>query len=140
VLLFGIIDFGHALYMKQIMSTASREGARYATKYHTDSTGNHILPSALSPSISDYVINTSTQNSGNGGYGLASLLPSGASPSVSSEDLTSTTLSPGYTTGNPGDDITVTVAATKNWFIINKFIPGLSDHITLTARTVMKCE
>ncbi len=140
ILVFGIIDFGHALYMKQVMSNASREGARYATKYHTDSAGNHTLASALSPSISDYVIKTSAENSGNGGVGLASLLPSDSSPSVSNADLISTTLSPGYTSGNPGDDITVTVTATKNWFVIDKFIPGMSDHINLMARTVMKCE
>ncbi len=140
VLVFGIIDFGHALYMKQVMSNASREGARYATKYHTDASGNRILPSALSPSIADYVIKTSAQNGSGGGYGLASLLPSDSSPSVSNGDLISATLSPGYTSGNPGDDITVTVTATKNWFVVNKFIPGMSDSISLTARTVMKCE
>ena len=39
VLIFGIIDFGHAWYMKQIVSNASREGARYGTRYTTDTTG-----------------------------------------------------------------------------------------------------
>ncbi|MFA5111304.1 MAG: hypothetical protein WC443_07870, partial [Desulfobaccales bacterium] len=116
------------------------EGARYATKYHTDNAGNHTLPSALSPSIADYVIKTSAENSGNGGYGLATLLPGDSSPSVSNSDLISTTLSPGYTSGSPGDDITVTVTSTKNWFVIHRIIPGMSDHINLTARTVMKCE
>ena len=33
LLVFGIVDFGHAWYMKQIVSNASREGARYGTRY-----------------------------------------------------------------------------------------------------------
>jgi hypothetical protein len=78
LLLFGVIDFGHAFYLQQVVTSASREGARYATKYHTDAAGNQILPANLSPSIPNYVINTSAENGGNGGYGLTSLLPSGA--------------------------------------------------------------
>ena len=33
LLVFGIIDFGHAWYMRHMMSDASREGARYGTRY-----------------------------------------------------------------------------------------------------------
>jgi Flp pilus assembly protein TadG len=138
LLVFGIIDFAHALYMQQVITSASREGARYATKYHTNNSGNRILPSALSPTISNYIIKTSAENGGAGGYGLDHLLASDASPTVI--DYTNATISPGYTTGNPGDDITVTVRATKNWFVINRLIPTLDTHIDITASTVMKCE
>jgi hypothetical protein len=31
LLVFGIVDLGHAWYMRHLMSDASREGARYAT-------------------------------------------------------------------------------------------------------------
>ena len=51
LLVFGIIDFGHAWYMKHMMSDASREGARYATRYETDATGHRILPKNLSPTV-----------------------------------------------------------------------------------------
>jgi Flp pilus assembly protein TadG len=141
LLLFGVIDFGHAFYLQQVVTSASREGARYATKYHTDSGGNQILPASLSPSIPNYVINTSAQNGGNGGYGLASLLPSDASAQVSNADLTDTTKSPGYTSASPtGLDITVTVTARKTWFVMGKLIPTLGNYITLKSSTVMKCE
>ena len=33
LLTFGIVDFGHAWYMKQIITNASREGARYGARY-----------------------------------------------------------------------------------------------------------
>jgi len=141
LLVFGAVDFGHAFYMQQVVTTASREGARYATKYHTDAGGNQILPASLSPSIPDYVLNTSAQNSGNGGYGLTSLLPGDANPQVSNDDLTSTALSPGYTSSNPsGLDITVTITAKKTWWVMGKFIPTLGTDITLKSSTVMKCE
>ncbi len=46
LLVFGAIDLGHAYYMKQILINASREGARYATRYQTDTNGSHILPNS----------------------------------------------------------------------------------------------
>jgi Flp pilus assembly protein TadG len=141
LLVFGVIDFGHAFYMQQVLTSASREGARYATKYHTDASGNQILPAQLSPSIPDYVIHTSAQNGGNGGYGLASLMPSDADPQVSNANLTSTIKSPGYTATTPmGLDITVTVTAKKTWWVMGKLIPTLGSYITLSSSTVMKCE
>ena len=51
LLVFGIIDFGHAYYMKHVLQNSCREGARYATRYQTDNSGNRLLPSALTPSI-----------------------------------------------------------------------------------------
>jgi Flp pilus assembly protein TadG len=140
-LAFGIFDFGHAFYMQQMITSASREGARYATKYHTDASGTQILPPNLTPSIPNYVINTSAQNGNNGGFGLNSLLPSDANPQVVNADLTSTTKSPGYSSASPsGLDITVTVSATKNWWVIGNLIPTLGTQKTLSATTVMKCE
>ena len=35
LLVFGIIDFGHAWYMRHLMSDGSREEARYGTRYQT---------------------------------------------------------------------------------------------------------
>jgi len=128
LLVFGIIDFGHAWYMKQIVINASREGARYGTRY----TGS--VPNALYPSISDYILNTSTQNSNRGGVGLRSLLPD-ANPEVPTPTGT------GYTSINPpGQPLSVTVKATKHWWVVNKFIPGMESNTILSVTTTMAVE
>jgi Flp pilus assembly protein TadG len=140
ILLFGIVDFGHALYMKQIVTNASREAARYATRYHTDASAVRILPAQLTPSVADYVINTSAENAGNGGLGLSDLL-NGDNPQLVMADLTSTTNSPGYSAADPaGLDITVTITAKKTWWVLGKLIPTLGTSKTVSATTVMKCE
>ena len=45
----GIIDFGHAWYLKQMITNASREGARYGVAYKVDSTATRVKPNALNP-------------------------------------------------------------------------------------------
>lgn len=122
LLVFGLVDFGHAWYMKQELTTASREGARYATRYQTDSSGAHLLPSALSPSVADWVIEK-----------YQPLLPSDANLAV-------TPAGPGYTSGLAGDDITITVTARKHWFVVGSLIPGLGSYLDITTSTVMKVE
>lgn len=119
VLIFGIVDFGHAYYMKQMVSNASREGARYGSRYNSDSTGIHLKPNALNPSIGSYVTTKYSflQN-------IQVPTPSGA----------------GYTTGAAGDDLGVTVTATKTWWLIGSLVPGFGSSITLTATTWMKVE
>jgi Flp pilus assembly protein TadG len=121
-LVFGIVDFGHAWYMKQEITTASREGARYGTRYQTNAGGVHLLPNALSPSISSWVTSK-----------YAPLLPSDA-------NLTVTPSGPGYTSGAAGDDLLVTCTARKNWFVLGHLIPGFGSFKDLSATTVMKCE
>ena len=37
LLIAGVLDFGHAWYMKQAITNASREGARYGITYQTNS-------------------------------------------------------------------------------------------------------
>ena len=116
LLVAGVVDFGHACYMKQAITNASREGARYGITYTTNSSGVRIAPNALNPTIANAILNTSTQNGGSGkpGYGLKSLLPSDANPSV-------TLGGAGYTTGTKGSAIEVTVTATKTWFMVVGF-------------------
>ena len=120
----GIMDFGHAWYMQQVITNASREGARYGITYRTDANGNRIAPSALSPSISDYLLNT---------YNLKNLLPSDAHPVIIPGGT-------GLDSGTRGSTLEVTITAKKTWFIISSFIPGLGSQKTLTASTVMLCE
>lgn len=120
----GIMDFGHAWYMQQVITNASREGARYGITYRTDASGKRIAPAALSPSISDYVLND---------YKLSNLLPSDSHPDITSGG-------DGLGTGTRGSSLEVTVTAQKTWFIVSSFIPGLGSQKTLRAATVMLCE
>lgn len=122
LLAFGIIDLGHAWYMQQQITSASREGARYGSRYQTNALGGHLLPNALNPSIGNWVKAK-----------YASLLPADAELSV-------TPGGPGYSSGLPGDDLLVTVAARKHWFLLGALLPGLGDYKDLIATTVMKCE
>ena len=133
LLVFGVVDFGHAWYMKQTINNASREGARYGARYWIAGE-TRIIPNALNPSISSYVLNTAADNSGNGGVGLRSSLPSDANPTVPTPTGT------GYTNATVGNPLSVTVTATKNWWIVNKFIPGMGSSITISSTTCMAVE
>ena len=136
LLVFGIIDFGHAWYMRHMMSDASREGARYATRYCTAGT-TRILPKDLSPSVTNFILLTSAENGGKGGWGLQSLLPADASPAV-------TPGGPGATwtsaTTVAGKDFIITITATKTWFVLGNLIPGLGSSKLLSVTTTMTCE
>jgi len=120
----GIMDFGHAWYMQQVITNASREGARYGITYRTDTSGLRIAPAALTPSISTYLLNT---------YNLTNLLPPDSSPTITCGGT-------GLGTGTRGATLEVNITAQKSWFIISSFIPGLGDQKTLKASTVMLCE
>jgi Flp pilus assembly protein TadG len=126
VLVFGVIDFGHAYYMRHMMSDASREGARYATRYKTDATGHRILPSSLD--VPTYVLTT---------WGLSSRLPSNASPTVTPSGAAATEANASILAG---EDYIVTITATKTWFVLGKLIPSLGSSKTLTVTTTMTCE
>jgi Flp pilus assembly protein TadG len=119
----GIIDYGESWYMQSVLATASREGARYATRYQTDSgTGQRLLPNNLNPTVVAWV----TTN-------YVSLLPTDANLSVTPGGA-------GFTTGTAGNPVSVTVAAQKTWFILNYFLPSLTNPQPLSSTTVMACE
>jgi Flp pilus assembly protein TadG len=124
LLIAGIIDFGHAWYMKQAITNASREGARYGITYTTNSSGVRIAPNALNPTIENHILTKCLASAG---------LPSDANPSVALGGA-------GYTTGTKGAGLEVTVTATKTWILVSAFVPGLGNHKTLGAKTVMLCE
>lgn len=121
--LAGIIDLGHAWYMKQVVTNASREGSRYGVIYRTNSAGNRIAPNALSPTIASYVSTTYLANT---------LLPADAYPSVTPGGT-------GYSSTAKGAPLQVTVSATKKWFMLS-MVPGMGTQRTLTATTVMQLE
>ena len=123
----GIVDFGESWYMQSVLATASREGARYATRYQTNSTtGARLIPNALVPTIQNYVLTTA-------GYNLTSLLPSNAAPTVTPGGA-------GYTTGTAGTSVSVKVTAKKYWLFLNNLIPGLTNPQVLASTTTMACE
>jgi Flp pilus assembly protein TadG len=119
----GILDYGHLWYMQSVLTTASREGARYATRYQTDpTTGVRLLPNALNPLVTDYI----TTN-------YAGLLPSDAK-------LTVTPGGAGYSTGTTGAQVSIQASANKSWFFLNYLIPGTTSPQPLSSKTVMTCE
>lgn len=123
MVLGGIVDFGHGWYLRQVITEASREGARYGVIAPADSTAMPVPRSTLNPSIHDYVMNN---------Y-LTGLVDS-ANPQVP------TPTGAGYASGLRGDPLTVTVTATKTWFILGIFIPYFNTPSVLTATTTMLLE
>jgi Flp pilus assembly protein TadG len=128
----GIIDLGLAFYVRQVVTNASREGARYGVVYVTDASGNRVAPinfsAANTPprtSITSYVLNNYLSNS---------YLPAGSNPQVP------TPTGAGYTSGNMGDPLQVTVRATYNWIMLGHFIPSLGSSTNISATTVMQLE
>jgi Flp pilus assembly protein TadG len=136
LLIAGMMDLGHAFYLKQIITNASREGARYGILYKSqtgaDGKVTRITPSNLSPSIQNWILMAPP----NGQCDLNDLL-AGDNPQVPLADLEKGT---GYTSGTTGDDLVVTVTCDKTWWILDKFIPGLTKSLTLSATTTMRVE
>ena len=122
LLVGGIMDFGHAFYMKQMVSNASREGARYGTRYATNAAGVHLIPTAFSPSIASWVSSK-----------YSSLLPADAALQVTPGGA-------GYTSGIAGADLSVAVTATKHWWVVGSLVPGLGTTKAVSATTWMKVE
>lgn len=128
LLIMGMLEFGLAFSMRQVIINASREGARYGIAFRVDAQGNRIPPVALTPSITSWVLVPSS-----GGVGLTSILPGDNNPTV-------TVSGTGATTGNTGDDLRVTVTCTYNFYVMDKLLPFLGGNIQLAATTVMRVE
>lgn len=117
VLLFliaGGMDLGHCYYIKHVITNASREGARYATRYKYPS------QPATTGTVADYIKSASglDYNSLNLDTLVVSATPS---PVV------------------PGSKATVTVKAKKHWWILGS-LPGFTDPQQLTGTTTMIVE
>ena len=121
LLIGGAVDFGDAYYIKQVIANASREGARYGSRYQTNSTGTRIIPANITTpyTIAGYV----THYYGGSVTNLTVPTPTGT----------------GYTSGMSGSPLTVTVIAQKNWFFLGN-LPGFTNPQSLTATTTMALE
>ena len=128
LLIGGGVDFGHFYYIEHVITTASREGARYGVKYKLNpSTMLPFPPNALTPSIEDYVKLPAPT-----GLGYPGLLGSGANFKV-------TVGGAGYTGTTAYDILTVTVTADKHWFFLGGLL-GFQNPKTLHATTAMTLE
>jgi len=115
VLVFGIIEFGMLLYNQQVITNASREGARAGIV-------------AQNPRLAD--INSVVQT-----YCLNHLVTFGLVNSPPSTFLT------GYNPNAPfGQDLTVKVTYNYEFLVIPNFIPVFNKLRTMTAQTVMRYE
>lgn len=111
VLLVGMIDFGHAWFMRQIVTNASREGARLGVVYQAPA----ITTPQIETRVRDYLKSAGLNDP-------------------------STTVQVTGAGGASGNQLTVKVNTIKTWWIINKFIPGLGEKIQVSAQTSMRLE
>ncbi len=111
---FGIIEFGLLFYDKQVITNASREGARYG-----------ILWNPTRPTDAEIMDRVETYTSNN-------LVTFGATV------LPTTTIS--RTGTDPGDALTVTVTFDYEFLLLPNFVATLSNVTKLSAVTVMRLE
>jgi Flp pilus assembly protein TadG len=121
----GIIDFGTLYYNKQVLTNASREGARAAVVRQLDADGNKII-------IQESDIQTTVENYC-GNHGLLEF----------GESTTPTVSAPGVSTMAYPNDLTVTVSYTHTFLLsslLNLFGAEIGPTINLSTATVMKME
>ena len=119
ILIIGIVmDFGHYLYLRQVLTNASREGARYGSIFKD--------PKITSGDIVSYVKNK---------YG-ADLTVNADSTAVP----TATGTIPAW---NSGANLIVSVQQVKQWFFLDGLIKCLDSYNSLckpTGKTTMRLE
>jgi Flp pilus assembly protein TadG len=128
IMIMGMLEFGLAFSMRQVIINASREGARYGITFTVNAQGNRVAPTLLIPSISNWVLDPAS-----GGLGLRNILPQNSNPQVQVSGN-------GATNGQTGSDLRVTVSCEYPFFIMNKLLPLLGEKMQLTATTVMRVE
>jgi Flp pilus assembly protein TadG len=112
ILLMGMIDFGHAWCLRQVITNASREGARAGVVYP-----HHVMdiPATVTSGVTSH---------------LPENLATDPNLNVNVDVGSGATASP----------LTVTVTYTKTWWIINSFLPGMGDSTEISAQSVMNYE
>jgi Flp pilus assembly protein TadG len=115
LLIFGAIEFGVFMYNQQVLTNASREGARAGIVQQTTS----VTVEEIKQIVDDYA-------SGH----LITFGSGGTAPS--------TEVSPAGTTF--GSDVTVTATYEYEFFVVGNLIPGFQKKRIMTAQTTMKHE
>jgi Flp pilus assembly protein TadG len=134
ILTFGLIEFGLLMYNQQVLTNATREGARLGIIQRT-------------PRIDQGEIRTEVKK-----YADTHLVT--FSGPISTDTITINNFPVSSTPGNTncgttsngnkcvafGDCLTVTATRTYTFLVVDNFIPGLGNTKTLTSQAVMKCE
>jgi Flp pilus assembly protein TadG len=124
VLVFGIIEFGLALYNKEVITNASREGARAGIVQATPRPTTTYIEGVAK----DYLK-------------MAAWDESNASVSVTIDPDPPGTPGACGSYPNPSlQPLKVKVDYPYSFSVLPNFIAGISKNITLSATTVMKCE
>ena len=112
LLVFGTAEFGIALYRQEVLTNASREGARAGIVLST--------PAVTTANIQAVVTNYLTS----AGFNPALIPP----PTVTGAG------------GAFGTNVTVTVTYDTSFSVLNALVPGIPAVKTLTGQTVMRHE
>lgn len=116
LLLFGIIEFGLLLYNQQVLTNASREGARYGIVSRVP---DRRSEAEIAQVVADYCD--------------SNMITFGAgSPS--------TRANPHSLSASFGDDLTVTVTFKYDFLVLPSFMAALVGGTDLRAETTMKYE
>ncbi len=113
IIIFGIIEFGLLLYDKQVITNASREGARAG--------------------ISDVVVSDAEIEAVVDNYVANNLITFGSAPASPVTTI-------GRTGMDFGDDLTVTVTYDYDFLIFPNFVTSFTGVQTLATKTVMKMQ
>ena len=119
ILTFGLIEFGLLMYNQQVLTNATREGARYGIVMTTPT--NPITPAMTKQVVSDYAL-SHLITLGSGGGNLNPTADRACGP------------------GTFGSDLTVGATYDYAFLVTANFIPTLGPIITLSSQSVMKCE
>jgi Flp pilus assembly protein TadG len=120
VIVFGIVEFGTLLYNQQLITNASREGARAGIVARVPRLldyGNPSIDKVVQTYCSNYLITFGSTNS---------------PPTTSFVGYASDALF--------GTDLKVTVNYTFEFLVIPNFVPGINKLRTMKAETLMKYE
>jgi Flp pilus assembly protein TadG len=119
VITFGIIEFGVFLYDQQVLTNASREGARagiVASSPRVQSTGANSIDSVVQYYCASHLVTFGTTN-------VPTTTVTGYSP-----------------TATFGTDLKVQVNYSYSFLVIPNFIPGFAKLRNMQAITVMRYE
>jgi Flp pilus assembly protein TadG len=109
-LLFGLVEFGLAMYSKGILTNASREGARYGVVYASP----RKTEAEVTAKVQEYLSNSGFSD-------LVTINVIGAQ-------------------GTSGTPLTVSVTYPYNFQVLPNFVCGFTGPLNLTANTVMLME
>ncbi len=115
VLLFGVVEFSLLLFNKQVITNASREGARAGIVAQTP----RLTLADIQQVVNDYTGSHLIT------FGIAS------APVTIIDNSGGTAF---------GDDLTVTVSYQYDFLVLPNFVASLAGDINITAETVMRYE